>query len=96
MAYLVFFHYFIGLQVLQTNEGIFLSQSKYVCDLPRHFQMDDCRPTRSPFQSRFKLTATCTSPEVDATLYCQLVGSLLYFTHTCPDLSFFLVLFFVI
>ena len=35
-----------------------------------------------------KLSTTCTSPEVDATLYHQLVGSLLYLTHSCPDLSF--------
>jgi hypothetical protein len=51
--------------------------------------MDDCKPTPSPFQSGVKLSATCTSPEVDATLYRQLVGSLLYLTHTRPDLSFF-------
>jgi hypothetical protein len=50
--------------------------------------MDDCKPAPSPFQSGVKLTATCTSPEVDTTLYHQLVGSLLYLTHTCPDLSF--------
>jgi hypothetical protein len=81
-------HYFLGLQVLKTNEGIFLSQSKYACDLLRRFHMDDCKPTPSPFQYGVKLTTTCTSPEVDATLYCQLVGSLLYLTHTHPDLSF--------
>jgi hypothetical protein len=50
--------------------------------------MDDCKPTPSPFQSGVKLSATCTSPEVDATLYRKLVGSLLYLTHTRPDLSF--------
>jgi hypothetical protein len=76
------------LQVLQTNEGIFLSQSKYACDLLRRFHMDDCKPTPSPFQSGVKFSATCTSPEVDATLYRQLVGSLLYLTHTHPNLSF--------
>ena len=42
----------------------------------------------SPFQSGVKLFATCTSPEVDATLYRQLAGSLLYLTHSHPDLSF--------
>jgi hypothetical protein len=50
--------------------------------------MEYCKPTPSPFQSGVKLVATCTSPDVDATLYCHLVGSLLYLTHTHPDLSF--------
>jgi hypothetical protein len=88
MIDLGFLHYFLGLQVLQTNEGIFLSQSKCACDLIHRFHMDDCKPTPSPFQPRVKLTATCTSPKVDATLYRLLVGSLLYLTHTCPDISF--------
>jgi hypothetical protein len=88
MTDLGFLHYFLGLQVLQTNEGIFLSQSKYTCDLLRHFHMDDCKLAPSPFHSGFKPTATYTSPKVDATLYHELVGSLLYFTHTRPALSF--------
>jgi hypothetical protein len=90
MTDLRFFHYFLCLQVLQTNEGIFLSQSNYACDLLRHFHMDDCKLAPSPFQSRVKISATRTSPKVDATLYRQLVGSLLYLTHTHPDLSFFI------
>eukprot|EP00253_Pinus_taeda_P005975 PITA_05975 len=81
-------HYFLGLQVLQSKEGISLSQSKYACDLLHHFHMEDYKPAPSPFQSRAKLSFTCTSPEVDATLYRQLVGKNLYLTHTCPDLSF--------
>jgi hypothetical protein len=89
MINLGFLHYFLGLQVLQTNEGIFLSQSKYACDLLRRFHMDDCKPTLSPFQSGVKLTTTCTSTEVDTTLYRQLIGSLLYLTHTRLNLSFF-------
>eukprot|EP00253_Pinus_taeda_P036317 PITA_36317 len=36
-------HYFLGLQVLQSKEGISLSQSKYACDLLRHFHMEDCK-----------------------------------------------------
>ena len=80
-------HYFLGLQVLQTKEGIFLSQSKYACDL-RRFHMEDCKPTPSPFQFGVKLYTTFTSPEVDATLYRQLVSSLLYLTHTRTGLSF--------
>ena len=81
-------HYFLGLQVLQTKERIFLSKYKYAGDLLHRFHMEDCKSAPSPFQSRVKLSTTCTSPEVDATLYHQLVGSLLYFTHSHPNLSF--------
>jgi hypothetical protein len=88
MTNLGFLHYFLSLQVLQINEGIFLSRSNYACGLLRRFHMEDCKPAPSPFQSRFKLTATFTSPEFYATLYRQSVGSLLYLTHTRPDLSF--------
>eukprot|EP00253_Pinus_taeda_P020539 PITA_20539 len=76
------------LTVLQSKEGISLSQSKYACDILRHFHMEDCKPAPSPFQSGVKLSVSCTSLEVDATLYRQLVGKLLYLTHTRPDLSF--------
>jgi hypothetical protein len=69
-------------------KDFFFPRSKYACDLLRCFHMDDCKPTPSPFKSGVKLSATCTSPEVDATLYRQLVGSLLYLTHTRPDISF--------
>eukprot|EP00253_Pinus_taeda_P023315 PITA_23315 len=81
-------NYFLGLQVLQSKEGISLCQSKYACDLLRHFHMEDCKPAPSPFQSGVKLSVTCTSPEVDATLYRQILGKILYLTHTRPDLSF--------
>ena len=50
--------------------------------------MEDCKPAPSPFQYGVKLSATCTSPELDATLYRQLVGSILYLTHSRPGLYF--------
>ena len=50
--------------------------------------MSDCKSTPTPFQSGVKLIVECTTPLVDATLYRQLVGSLIYLTHSRPDLSF--------
>jgi hypothetical protein len=75
MKDLGFLHYFLGLQVLQTKERNSISHSKYACDPLNRFHMDDFKLARSPFKSRVKLVTTCTSPEVDATLYHQLVGS---------------------
>ena len=83
-----YLHYFLCLQVLQSKEGISLSQSKYAYDLLRCFHMEDCKPAPSPFQYGVKLSLTCTSPEIDSTLYRQLIGSLLYLTHSCLDISF--------
>eukprot|EP00253_Pinus_taeda_P013109 PITA_13109 len=80
-------HYFLGIQVLKSKEDISLSQSKYACDILRHFHMEVYKSTTSPFQSVAKISVTSTSPEVDATLYHQLVGKLFYLTHTRPDLS---------
>ena len=76
------FHYFLSLKVLQCNEGIFLSQSKYSCNLLHCFHMEYYKLAPSPFHSRVKLTTTCTTSKVDATLYLNLVGILLYLTHT--------------
>jgi hypothetical protein len=50
--------------------------------------MVDCKPAPTPFLSRVKLEAKCSTPLVDATLYHQLVGSLIYLTHTHPNISF--------
>jgi hypothetical protein len=88
MTDLGYLHYFLGLQVLQTKEEFFFPSLSMLVTFFRHFHMDDSKPTPSPFQSGVKLVATCTSPKVDATLYHQLVGSLLYLTHTHPDISF--------
>jgi len=88
MIDLGYLHYFCTLQVLKTKEGTFFTQSKYACDLLHHFHMKYCKLTLSLFQSGAKLIATYTIPKVDATLYCQLFGILLYLTHTHPDISF--------
>jgi len=49
MTNLEHLHYFLGLQVLQSKEGISLSHSKYSCDILCHFHMEDCKLVPSPF-----------------------------------------------
>jgi hypothetical protein len=92
MTKLRYLYYFLSLHILQTKDGISLSQSKYGCDLLRCFHMEDSKLAPSPFQFGVKIVATCTSPKVDATLYHQLVGSLLYLTHPIVLFPFLLVL----
>jgi hypothetical protein len=50
--------------------------------------MIECKPTTSPFLSGVRFEDAGTTPLVESTLYRQLVGSLLYLTHTQPNISF--------
>eukprot|EP00253_Pinus_taeda_P018682 PITA_18682 len=81
-------HFFLGLEISQDATGIKLSQAKYAWDLLERFCMNDCKPTPTPFLSRVRLEDGGDTPLVDNTLYRKLVGSLLYLTHSRPDLSY--------
>jgi hypothetical protein len=49
MTNLGYLHYFLVFQVLKNKEGIFLSHSKYACNLLRCFHVEDSKPAPSPF-----------------------------------------------
>ena len=50
--------------------------------------MDDCKACATPFHSSVKLTKDCESSNVDVNFYCQLVSSLIYLTHSRPEIFF--------
>ena len=80
-------HFFLGLEISQDASNIKLSQAKYAQDLIERFHMTECKSAPTPFLLGVKLEDGGDSPMVDNTLYKQLVGSLLYLTHSSPDLS---------
>ena len=77
---------FIGLEITQDFDGIMVSQSKYSSDLLIKFNMAYCKATPFPFLSGVSLEEGNSTPRVDSTLYCQLIGILLYLTHSRPDI----------
>ena len=79
---------FIGLDFEQYEARIEVSQPKDVEDLLFNFKMDECKEFNYPFISGIKLGEFGASPLVDNSLYIQLVGSLLYLTHSQPDLEY--------
>jgi hypothetical protein len=81
-------HFFLGLEISQDASGIKLSQTMYARDLLERFHMTDCKSTPTPFLSGAKLEDGGYTPLVDITLYKQLVGILLYLTHSRPDLFY--------
>jgi hypothetical protein len=82
------FNYFMGLQVKQTSEGIFISQSKYVKDLVKRFSLDGKSHARTPMSTSFKICTNLTGKQVDPTLYRSMIESLLYLTTSRPDIAF--------
>jgi hypothetical protein len=81
-------HYFLGLEVWQRSDGIFLNQGKYDVEILKRFEMLDCKAMVTPIVSNLKLLQDTTSEIVDSTLYRQIVGSLMYLTNTRPDICF--------
>ncbi|XP_022843421.1 uncharacterized protein LOC111366976 [Olea europaea var. sylvestris] len=80
--------YFLGLQVKQTDCGLFILQSKYAKDLVKRFGLDSMKHTRTPMSTNVKLGHDPTSKNVDQTVYRNMIGSLPYLTANRPDIAF--------
>ena len=81
-------HYFLGLQIDYTSNGLFVHQSKYTLDLLHKFSMSECKPCKTPCSPNAHLVPYDSGLLPDPTLYKSLVGALQYLTFTKPDLSF--------
>jgi len=79
--------YFLGLQVKQTDEGIFINQSKYTRNLLTKFQMQDCATAATPMATATKLDKD-SGDLVDMKSYRGMIGSLLYLTTSRPDIMY--------
>ena len=75
----------MGLQVYQTDKGIFISQTKYIKDMLKIFKMEYSKPVSTPMITGFKLSKDEKSLEVDHTMYISMIGNMLYVTITRPD-----------
>ena len=80
--------FFLGIEVLQKPNGIFICQKKYATDVLKRFGMSDNKPVTSPIVPGFKISRDTNGAEVDDTYYKQIVGSLMYLTTTRPDIMF--------
>uniref|UniRef100_A0A2N9FZB6 Integrase catalytic domain-containing protein n=1 Tax=Fagus sylvatica TaxID=28930 RepID=A0A2N9FZB6_FAGSY len=79
--------YFLGLEVSSDSTGYYLSQAKYASDLLSRAGLTDTKVVSTPLEMNARLTPLDGTPLRDATLYRQLVGSLVYLTVTRPDIA---------
>ncbi|CAM8910635.1 unnamed protein product [Rhodiola kirilowii] len=81
-------NYFLGLQVTQKEDGIFISQSKYAKNLIKKFDLEKASHKRTPTATHIKITKDEAGTKVDQTLYRSMIGSLLYLTASRPDIAY--------
>ena len=81
-------HFFLGLEVCQTDGGIFISQKKYAKDLLKKFGMINCKPATTLMNVNEKLQQNDGAEMADVQRFKSLVGGLIYLTHTRPDISY--------
>ena len=74
--------FFLGFQIVQSKKGICIHRSKYVKDMLKRFQLEDCKPICTPMIVGCKLTK-----DVDPKHYRSMIGSLLYVTASSPNVK---------
>ena len=81
-------NYFLGLEVSSSTDGYYLIQAKYTSDLISRASITNSKIVDTPIEYNCRLNSHDGEPLSDATLYKQLVGSLIYLTVTGPDISY--------
>jgi hypothetical protein len=74
-------HYFLGLEVWQSPERIFLNQGKYVVEILKRFDMLECKSMNTPMETKSKLLVNTSSESINGTMYRHIIGSLMYLTN---------------
>jgi hypothetical protein len=77
--------FFLGLQIRQSNQGIFISQTNYIREMLKRFGMEDCKQVITPMKTSCKLSKDDDSKSTDQRKYRSMIGSLLYVTAYRPD-----------
>jgi len=88
MKYIGLMHYFLGMEVWQKDGEVFVSQGKYANEILRRFHMEKCKPMQTPLVGNWRKENATSGEVVAATVYQQLVGSLMYLVNTHPNLCF--------
>nr|GEW11577.1 uncharacterized mitochondrial protein AtMg00810-like [Tanacetum cinerariifolium] len=80
--------FFLGLQVKQKNDGIFISQDKYVAEILKIFGFIEVKNASTPIETQKPLLKNEDGEEVDVHMYRSMIGSLMYLTSSRLDIMF--------
>ncbi|GJW18590.1 putative ribonuclease H-like domain-containing protein [Tanacetum coccineum] len=80
--------FFLGLQVTQKDDGIFISQDKYVDEILKKFGFSTVKKASTPMETSKPLMKDVNAEDVDVHLYRSMIRSLMYLTSSRPDIMF--------
>nr|GEU78177.1 hypothetical protein [Tanacetum cinerariifolium] len=80
--------FFLGLQVKQKKDGIFINQDKYVAEILRKFGLTNKKSASTPIDTEKPLLKDPNGEDVDVHTYRSMIGSLMYLTSSRPDIMF--------
>ncbi|GJY18543.1 putative ribonuclease H-like domain-containing protein [Tanacetum coccineum] len=80
--------FFLGLQVKQKEDGIFISQDKYVAEILKKFDFANVKTASTPIETQKPLVKDEEASDVDVHLYRSMIGYLMYLTASRPDIMF--------
>ena len=81
-------HFFIGIEILQTNQGLVLTQRKFTLVLLTEFNCLWHSTVICPLDYNVKLHPDEGNLLQDPFIYRRLVGKLNFLLHTRPDITF--------
>ncbi|GKE10365.1 putative ribonuclease H-like domain-containing protein [Tanacetum coccineum] len=80
--------FFLGLQVKQKDDGIFISQDKYVADILNKFDFVTMKTASTPIETNKALLKDEEAEDVEVHLYRSMIGLLMYLMAFRPDIMF--------
>nr|GFC05468.1 copia protein [Tanacetum cinerariifolium] len=80
--------FFLGLQVKQKKDGIFISQDKYVAEILKKFRLSEGKSASTPIDAYKLLLKDSDGKDVNVHTYRSMIGSLMYLTSSRPDIMF--------
>ncbi|GJR04078.1 putative ribonuclease H-like domain-containing protein [Tanacetum coccineum] len=80
--------FFLGLKMTQKNDGIFISQDKYVDETLKKFGFSTMKIASTPMETSKPLLKDAEAKDVDVHLYRSMIGSLMYLTSSRSDIMF--------
>ncbi|XP_022155095.1 uncharacterized protein LOC111022227 [Momordica charantia] len=81
-------HYFLGMEIQQGQTEVFLYQKKYMREILKMFNMEECKSVNTLMIQKEKLQKDDGKKPVDENVYKSLVGCLMYLTSTRPDIMY--------